>query len=157
MFQIGDYVVCPGHGVGQVNNIETKFIGGDEKQYYIIKIIANGMTVMVPTDSEDGVRNLVGNTAIEEVYNLLQNHDVKVDTSTWNRRHREYLLKVKTGSLTEIADVLRSLLLLKTNKKLSFGEKKMLEQCKGLLVQEIAISSGNKEAEVNGKIDSFFN
>lgn len=157
MFQISEYVVCPGHGVGQVGNIETKVIGGDEKQYYIIKIIANGMTVMVPTDSVDGVRELVTDGDIKEVYELLGNHNVKVDTSTWNRRHREYLLKVKTGSLTEIADVLRSLLLLKTNKKLSFGEKKMLEQCKGLLVQEIAISSGGKETEISGKIDSFFN
>ncbi|MBL7663963.1 MAG: CarD family transcriptional regulator [Bacteriovoracaceae bacterium] len=155
-FQIGDYVVCPGHGVGQISNIETKTLSGVDKSFYIIKIITNGMTIMVPTDSKDGVRGLVSGNEIQEVFTLLANHDVKVDNSTWNRRHREYLAKVKTGSLKEIADVLRQLLLLKISKKLSFGEKKMLEQCKELLVKEISLSSGEAEKEVSGKIDTFY-
>ena len=67
-----------------------------------------------------------------------------------------YLAKVKTGSLVEIADVLRSLFLLKASKKLSFGEKKMMEQCKELIIKEIAISTGDSENDINGKIDSYF-
>jgi len=156
MLNVGDYVVCPGHGVGQIGNVETKELAGEQLSFYIIKIVSNGMTVMIPTNSKDGVRKLVDSSDIHQVFNLLQNHDVKVDNSTWNRRHREYLLKVKTGSLLEIADVLRSLLLLKTSKKLSFGERKMMEQCKDLLVQEIALSSGNSEVDVSGKIDNCF-
>ncbi len=156
MFELGSYVVCPGHGVGQITNTETKDLGGMEKSFYIIKIISNGMTIMVPTDNKEGVRELVTSNEIKEVFTLLNNHDVKVDNSTWNRRHREYLAKVKTGSLLEIADVLRSLFLLKTSKKLSFGERKMMDQCKELISKEIAISTGNPENEIITKIDSCF-
>lgn len=156
MFDLGSYVVCPGHGVGQITNVETKQLGDAEKSFYIIKIISNGMTIMVPTDNKDGVRELVTNNEINEVFILLSNHDVKVDNSTWNRRHREYLAKVKTGSLLEIADVLRSLFLLRTSKKLSFGERKMMDQCKELISKEISISTGNPEKDIITKIDSCF-
>ena len=156
MFDLGSYVVCPGHGVGQITNIETKQLGEAEKSFYIIKIISNGMTIMVPTDNQDGARELVKNSEVKEVFNLLADHDVRVDNSTWNRRHREYLAKVKTGSLLEIADVLRSLFLLKTSKKLSFGERKMMDQCKDLIIKEIAISTGDPEKEISTKIDSCF-
>jgi CarD family transcriptional regulator len=156
MFKIGDYAVCPGHGVGQVCDIEEREIGGEKKFFYIIKVIANGMTVMVPTDSENGIRILVDNKEINEVYDLLQDHDIEIDNSTWNRRYREYMLKIKTGSLLEIAEVLRALFLLKGKKNLSFGEKKMLEQCRELLVQEIAISNGGEKVEIKSNIDNYF-
>ena len=120
MFEIGDYAVCPGHGVGQIVDMEVKEIGEQTLSFYMVKIIANGMTVMVPTSSKDGIRKLVNSDEIDSVYKLLQDHDVKVDNSTWNRRYRDYMEKVKTGSLTEIADVLRSLYLLKSQKNLSF-------------------------------------
>lgn len=156
MFNLGDHVVCPGHGVGQVLSIDQKDIAGQVMSFYTIKIIANGMKVIIPVDSEEGVRELITANEVESVYELLQNHNVKVDNSTWNRRHRDYTLKVKTGSLLEVADVLRQLLLLKTSKKLSFGERKMLDQCKDLIVSEIALSMGDSEGRVSEKIDSFF-
>lgn len=156
MFELGSYVVCPGHGVGQITDIEEKELGDSIKSFYIIKVITNGMTVMVPTDNKEGIRELVSEEEIGNVFELLQDHQVKVDNSTWNRRHREYLTKVKTGSLLEIADVLRSLFLLKTTKKLSFGERKMLDQCRELIVKEVAISTGIVEQDVEGKIDSCF-
>lgn len=156
MFHIGLYVVCPGHGVGQVFEISEKEVGGNKISFYIVKVVSNGMTIMIPVDSKDGIRALVGENEITEVFGLLRNHDVKVDNSTWNRRHREYLAKIKTGSLLEIADVLRSLFLLKHSKALSFGERKMLELCKELLVKEIAISQGSAEGLISGQIDSCF-
>lgn len=156
MYELGSYVVCPGHGVGQITNIEQKELGEVTKSFYIVKIISNGMTIMVPTDNQDGIRELVKESEVLEVFELLKDHDVKVDNSTWNRRHREYMTKVKTGSLLEIADVLRSLFLLKTTKKLSFGERKMLDQCKELIVKEIAITTGDAESDIDGKIDSCF-
>ncbi len=156
MFNLGDHVVCPGHGVGQILSIETKDMGDSKKSFYIIKVITNGMKVMIPVDSNESVRNLVSVDEITNVFSLLRDHNVKVDNSTWNRRHREYTLKVKTGSLLEIADVLRQLLLLKMSKKLSFGERKMLDQCKELLVKEIALSSGSPEPEISNKIDSLY-
>lgn len=156
MFNLGDYVVCPGHGVGQICNVETKELNGEMKSFYIIKVVSNGMKVMIPVDSKEGVRALIPSTEISGVFKLLENQDVKVDMSTWNRRHREYTLKVKTGSLLEIADVLRQLLLLKMTKKLSFGERKMLDQCKELIVKEVALSSGTSEDTISEKIDSLY-
>lgn len=157
MFKIGDYAVCPGHGVGQICDIEERDFGGQKKYFYIIKIIANGMTVMVPTDSETGIRGLVEDSEINAVYDLLGDHDVTVDNSTWNRRYRDYMTKLKTGSIIEIAEVLRALFLLKQKKNLSFGEKKMLEQCRDLISQEISLSKGLDKKDVDGNLDSFFN
>lgn len=156
MFKIGDYAVCPGHGVGQLVDVEDRDLGGESKSFYILKVIANGMTVMVPTDTINGIRGLVGDKEIGEVYELLKEHDVKIDNSTWNRRYREYMLKIKTGSLLEIADVLRALFLLKETKNLSFGEKKMLDQCKDLLAEEISLSAGGDAGEIKGSIESCF-
>jgi CarD family transcriptional regulator len=156
MFNLGDHVVCPGHGVGQICSVDTKELNGEMKSFYIIKVVSNGMKVMIPVDSKDGVRSLIPSTEINGVFKLLEDQDVKVDMSTWNRRHREYTLKVKTGSLLEIADVLRQLLLLKTTKKLSFGERKMLDQCKDLIVKEISLASGAPEGTISEKIDSLY-
>ena len=154
MFQVGDYAVCPGHGVGQIVDIETR--EGCDFSFYMVKIIANGMKVMVPTNSENGIRTLVGDEDVQDVFNVLNNHDVSVDNSTWNRRYRDYMEKVKTGSLVEIAEVLRELFLLKENKNLSFGEKKMLEQCRDLIAQEVSLSGGIETRDVKVKIDSCF-
>jgi len=156
MFNIGDYAVCPGHGVAQVCNIEERELDSGKKAFYVLKLISNGMTIMVPTDSDNGIRPLVNTDEVSEVYSLLKNHDVKIDNTTWNRRYREYMLKIKTGSLLEIADVLRSLFLLKTKKNLSFGEKKMLETCKDLLAQEISLSKQAEKKDVKEMIDSCF-
>jgi len=156
MFNLGDHVVCPGHGVGQVCSVETKELNGEMKSFYIIRVVSNGMKVMIPVDSKEGVRALIPSTDIGSVFELLKDQNVKVDQSTWNRRHREYTLKVKTGSLIEIADVLRQLLLLKMTKKLSFGERKMLDQCKELIVKEISLASASPEGSVSEKIDSFY-
>lgn len=156
MFSIGDYAVCPGHGVGQICDIQEKLVGAENKKFYIIKILANGMTVMVPTESETGIRSLVGNDEISEVYTILNEHNIKIDQSTWNRRYREFSAKIKTGSVIEIAEVLRQLFLLKEKKSLSFGEKKMLDQCRELLAQEFSLSQSEDKTAVNQKINSYF-
>lgn len=156
MFKVGDYAVCPGHGVGQICDIEERAFGEETKYFYIIKILANGMTVMVPTDTEAGIRELVDDPQIEGVYELLKDHDVKLDYSTWNRRYRDYMTKVKTGSILEIASVLRELFLLKEEKNLSFGEKKMLDQCKDLVAHEISICSGLERNKINKDIENCF-
>jgi len=156
MFTIGDYAVCPGHGVGQVVDIEERDLGGSVTNFYIVKIIANGMKVMVPTSSENGIRKLVEENEVGGVFDVLKDHDVDVDNSTWNRRYRDYMLKVKTGSLVEIAEVLRALFLLKQKKNLSFGEKKMLDQCRDLIAQEVSISEGREANLIKNDIDGCF-
>lgn len=156
MLQVGDYAVCPGHGVGQVVELQEKDFGGEKKYFYAIKVVNGGMTVMVPTDSKGGVRALASTKDIEEVYSVLSQQDVEIDTSTWNRRYREYMEKIKTGSLVEIAEVLRALFLLKINKSLSYGEKKMLNHCSDLLAQEISLAGGGESDDVRSKIESYF-
>ena len=156
MFEIGDYAVCPGHGAGQITRIEKKEHDNKIRPFYIIRILANGMTIMVPTDSENGIRDLVPPQDIDDIYQLLEDHKIELDMSTWNRRYRDYMAKIKTGSLLEIADVLRTLFLLKETKNLSFGEKKMLEQCRDLLIQEIALSGGKNKTVIKERIDSCF-
>lgn len=156
MFNIGDYAVCPGHGVGQVCDIEEREAGGKKQSFYILKIVSNGMTIMVPTASENGIRALVEEEEVERVYKLLQDHDVEIDNSTWNRRYREYMNKIKTGSLLEIAEVLRALFLLKDKKNLSFGEKKMLDQCQELIAQELSLSHGMDVKSIKTRIESCF-
>ncbi len=156
MFKIGDHVVCPGHGVGHICDIEERNYGGDKKSFYSVEILSNNMTIMVPVDSEHAIRALVKEEEVQKVYDLLRDHNVTIDQSTWNRRSREYISKIKTGSLEEIARVLRELFLLKTQKTLSFGEKKMLEQCKNLLVEEISLLKGNEAKYIKKDIDSCF-
>lgn len=149
-------MVCPGHGVGEIVGVKERDVDGESKSFYDVTILGSGMKVMIPTDTKDGLRSLVSQEEVREIFKLLGDHDVKLDMSTWNRRYREYLFKIKTGSLLEIADVLRSLFLLKHIKSLSFGERKMLEQCKVLLVTEIALSQGKPEDQVGSTIESYF-
>ena len=156
MFKVDDYVVCPGHGVGQITAIEGRSVNGEEKSFYVIKILTGGMTIMVPTSGEAGIRELVDQEKVKKVFELLENHKVTLDTSTWNRRYRDYMSKIKTGSLLEIADVLRTLFLLKGTKNLSFGEEKMLNYCRDLLIQEIALSRGENKTDIKERIDSCF-
>lgn len=155
-FQIGEYAVCPGHGVGQVRAIEDRDFGGEKKSFYIIRVLSNGMTVMVPTNATSEIRALISPGDIQKVYQLLKDHQVTLDQSTWNRRYRDYMNKIRTGSLLEIADVLRALFLLREIKSLSFGEKKMLDQCRNLLIQEISLSVGKNKTDVEKRINSCF-
>lgn len=149
-FKVGDNAVYPSHGVGVIRRIEEKKISGQIKKFYVLQVIENGMNIMVPTDNTSGVglRALVSEKDVDNIFNILRQKDIKIDRTTWNRRYREYMEKIKTGSVTEIAEVLRNLFLLKHSKDLSFGEKKMFDTAKGLLVKEISIAHSRPEAEI---------
>lgn len=153
-FKVGDNAVYPSHGVGVIKRIEEKVISGKKKSFYVLQVIENGMTIMVPTDNTIGVglRALVSKKEVDEVYGILRDKKVKIDRTTWNRRYREYSEKIKTGSVIEIAGVLRNLYLLKNSKDLSFGEKKMFDAAKNLLVKEISLSGALSEAEVEAEV-----
>ncbi len=155
-FEVGEYVVCPGHGVGQICDVEEKVVGGSNTSFYHVKIISNGMKIIVPTNSRSHIRRLIEKDEIGQVFQLLSDHDVFVDNSTWNRRNRDYTNKIKTGSILEIAEVLRALFLLKNRKNLSYGEKKMLDQCKELIAEEIALSNGREKIQINTEIEQCF-
>jgi len=158
MFKVGDLAVYPAHGVGIIEAIEKKEILGKEHQCYVMRIIDNGMTIIIPTSNTKavGLREIIDHEEIPKIFEILSKRDVEIDTQTWNRRYREYSEKIKTGSVYEIAGVLRDLVLLKYDKDLSFGERKMLDMAKHLLVKEISIAKNSDEAEVEAEIQRLF-
>ncbi len=157
-FKVGDMAVYPGHGVGVVEGVETRDIAGSRQTFYVLKILENGMTIMVPTSNADsiGMRNLISTAQADEIYDVLLERDVALDKQTWNRRYREYMAKIKTGSPYEVARVLRDLFVLKGDKALSFGERKMFDMAKGLLLKELAIAANQTEAEVEARFAEIF-
>ena len=157
-FGAGDMVVYPGHGVGKINQLLTKNISGSEQQFFEILIVDTGMRIMIPVMQAEavGLRKVVDRKAVDKVYKILKERRGKIDTQTWNRRFREYSQKIKTGSVYEIAEVLRDLSVLSVDKELSFGEKKMLDTAQNLLVSEIAIAKARTHERVMGEIQSFF-
>jgi len=157
-FRVGDKAVYPAHGVAEVTGIETKEISGTKHTFYILRILENGMRIMVPTKNaaQVGLRAIVGKSEVKEVYGILKSRDVTVEGQTWNRRYREYMEKIKTGSVFEVAEVLRDLSLLKHGKDLSFGERKMLDTARSLLVKELAVAKSAKEEKVARELEEIF-
>jgi CarD family transcriptional regulator len=157
-FRVGDKAVYPAHGVAEVTSIETKEISGNKCSFYMLRILENGMRIMVPTKNAAavGLRAVVKKNEIKEVYDILRSRETSVDSQTWNRRYREYMEKIKTGSVYEVAEVLRDLSLLKHGKDLSFGERKMLDTARSLLVKELAIAKAAKEEKIQKEIEEIF-
>jgi CarD family transcriptional regulator len=155
MFKVGDVVVYPAHGVAEIQSIEDREISGTKLSFMIMKVLDTMMTVMVPVSNINnvGIRPLINKIEIETVYSILKQKDVQIDNQTWNRRYREYMEKIKSGNSTEIAEVLRDLNILKKGKELSFGERKMYDTAKTLLINEIFISKKLDKALVEKKIN----
>ena len=157
-FNIGDKAVYPGHGVAEVMGLERREIAGSAMEFYVLRVLENDMKVMVPKSNAMavGLRRIVGAQQIEEVYSVLTRRGEKISTATWNRRYREYMEKIKTGSLMEIAAVLRDLCILRSDKDLSFGERKMLDTARTLLVQELALAKSVADTAVVQELDAMF-
>ncbi|MFZ3231659.1 MAG: CarD family transcriptional regulator [Pseudobdellovibrio sp.] len=150
-FKVGDHAVYPGHGVGRISSIEYKEILGTKHEFYSVQILETGMKIMIPATNikSVGLRHLISKEEAQKVVDILKDKNVKIDTQTWNRRYRDYMEKIKTGSVYEIAEVLRDLYVLKVDKELSFGEKKMLDTAKNLLLKEL-----NLAPDVNNVVNS---
>jgi CarD family transcriptional regulator len=158
-FKVGDKAVYPGQGVGEVLGIEHKEVAGQRQSFYVLKILDNGMKIMIPINkvNQVGLREIIGDDAVKQVYSILREKDISVDSTTWNRRYREYMEKIKTGSVFEIAEVLRDLYLLKGDKDLSFGERKMLDTARSLLIKELSLAKDCDEADIEGDLKRIFN
>jgi CarD family transcriptional regulator len=150
MFKIGDKVVYPAHGVGEIEAIRTHVISGTEKKFYMLRILDSDMKIMIPIDNVQsvGLRRIINKQMVTQVYKVLRQKKVEADQQTWNRRYREYTEKIKTGSVLEIAKVLRDLFVLKGDKELSFGERKMLDTARNLLVKELSIARSHSEEKI---------
>ncbi len=158
MFKVGDLAVYPAQGVGVIEAIENREVMGNRRLFYIMKIMGNGMKIMIPMDGADavGLRGVIDRAEIPKVYAILRNKDVTIDKQTWNKRYREYLEKIKTGSVFEIARVLRDLFILKSDKNLSFGERKMMDTAKSLLIKEISVASNSEETKIEQDLKMIF-
>lgn len=159
MFNVGDLAVYPAHGVGLIEGIEKKSISGIENIFYVIRILDNDMKIMIPKKNAEqvGLRKVISGNEVEQVYAILEEKDIEFTPQTWNRRYREYMDKIKTGSIFDLAAVLRDLYILQMDKPLSFGEKKMLDTAKGLLVKELSVAKEKREEEITEGIESIFN
>jgi CarD family transcriptional regulator len=159
MFKVGDLAVYPAQGVGRIEAIETREISGQKLNYYIMKILENNMTIMIPVNNVEsvGVRDIIDNEEVAKVYAIMKKRDIPADNQTWNRRYREYMEKIKTGSAYDVAEVLRDLYLLKEEKELSFGERKMLDTAQSLLLTELSIAKKTDENTIMSEIKAIFN
>ena len=157
-FAVGDKAVYPVHGVAEVVALEQRDVGGSKVPVYILKILDSGMKIMIPTTNAGsvGLRDLITSKQVKEVMEILKSRDIPRDTQTWNRRYREYMEKIKTGSVFEIAEVARDLSVLRATKDLSFGERKMLDTARGLLIKELAIAKGVGEDKIGAEVDAIF-
>lgn len=157
-FKKGEKVVYPAHGVGVIDEIGNKLISGTERRYYTLRILDSEMKIMIPTENVGavGLRRVIGRDMVDKIYKILRQKKVEVDSQTWNRRYREYTEKIKTGSPLEIAKVLRDLLVLKGDKELSFGERKMLDTARSLLVKELSIARSHPEEKIMEELNTIF-
>jgi CarD family transcriptional regulator len=158
-FNVGDKAVYPAHGVGIIRDVISVEVDGLKATFYVLKILDNGITIKVPVNNARtiGMRPVIQPEQVDKVREILQDRNVPTDNQTWNRRYREYMSKIKTGDPIEVAKVLRDLALLKSEKALSFGERKMFDQARRLLVQEIAVARDSNEKVVGEEIDGLFN
>jgi len=138
-FQVGDKVIYPNHGLGVVQGIETKTILGTTCGFYHLKMVANETTVLVPVDNVDGVglRRAIGDEEIDRLFTLLG--DGKIDNhQNWKGRFKDNSDRMRTGSIYDVVEVLKSLTFLARSKNLSFREKRMLDRAKFLVISEVA-------------------
>src|SRR5579862_6219264 len=153
-FELGDHVVYPHHGAGQVKAKEIKEIFGQRREYLTIKILHNDMTVMVPTENAAlaGLRRVIDEETVEKVLNVLRD-DVSDMPKNWNRRFKHNRDKIKTGDIYELAEVVRNLALRENEKGLSSGEKQMYTRAKKILASELMYALDKDEAEAEAYLD----
>ncbi len=154
-FREKDKVVYPAHGLGIVEAIQVRNVSGSPQKFYMISIVETGMKIMVPVSQAKtvGLRRVVDPSTVDKVYAILKDKDVEIDNQTWNRRYREYTQKIKTGSVLEIASVIRDLTVLKIDKELSFNERRMLDSAQGLLVKELSIAKSSPEDTIREELE----
>lgn len=158
IFKVGDNAVYPSHGVGVVRGVQEKDIGGRKRYFYILQLLESGSTILIPTDKvkDVGLRAIIAKKDVPKIYKILKTKEITVDNQTWNRRYREYMEKIKTGSVYEIAEVLRDLYRLKLDKDLSFGERKMLDTAKSLLIKELSLAQQTREDVIENELKTIF-
>jgi len=153
-FSIGDKVVYPNHGVGIIEQISSRTIDNHVEKFYLLKIKASSLKVMVPFHNVEtvGLRRVVRNGEVQKIIEFLSDGKCE-NAADWKDRFKDNSDKMRTGSLLDVAIVLKGLLLLGQTKSLSFREKKMLERTRYLLVSELAMSKNVEESVIEDLLD----
>jgi CarD family transcriptional regulator len=157
-FQIGDKVIYPNHGLGIIERIEEKTILGTTCGFYSLRIASNETMVLVPVGNADsvGLRRAIGDTEVDRLFRILG--DGKIDSQqNWKGRFKDNSEKMRSGSIYDVADVLKSLTLLSKSKSLSFREKRMLDRARFLIITEVSEVTRDKNDSVEGKVDQALN
>jgi CarD family transcriptional regulator len=151
--------VYPAQGVGVIEAIESKEFVGQKLDFYVLRIVDSDMTIMIPVNNVDsvGMRTLIDKDRVRTVYDILRDktHN-QGNLASWSRRQRDYNEKIRSGDVFEVAEVLRELYMIREEKELSYGEKKVLELARKLVVKEIALADGKDEQQVVDRVESFF-
>ena len=154
MFHVGQLAVYPAHGVGRIESVQNREVSGTPEPFYIMRLLDTDMIIMIPTNNARniGLRDVIDNQEVSEIYEILRSRPGRLNNQTWNRRYRDYMDKIKTGSPFRVAEVLRDLTLLKSEKDLSFGERKMLDTAKNLLIKELSLVNKKEETEIEAQL-----
>jgi CarD family transcriptional regulator, regulator of rRNA transcription len=159
MFKVGDRAVYPTQGLGVIEAVEAREFSGERNQFYVLRIVDSDMTIMVPVANAEqvGLRTVIERDRVSSIYTMLEEkHENGGAVASWSRRQREYNEKIKSGDLLEVAQVLRELYLIKEGKDLSYGEKKVLDLARRLLVKELAFAEGRDEDQVAERVERIF-
>lgn len=154
-FVVGQKAVYPARGIAEVIGVEQKEIQGRVQRFYVLQLQETGPRILVPVDKVDhvGLRPVAGDAEVEEVLQILSERAVTLDRQTWNRRYRGFMEKIKSGSIFEVTEVFRDLYRLKSTKALSFGERRMLDTARDLIVHEISAARHQDVATVTEQLE----
>lgn len=157
-FKVGDLAVYPAQGVAEFTGIEAKQIMGTEQSFYVLRVLDSKKKIMIPINKLEriGLRDVIEEDQVPRVYEILRERDVKLNEQIWLRRYQSYTDKINSGIIQEVAEVMRDLILRKYEKPLSFGEQKMLDQARRLVIQELSIAKQMEKDEVEAELDQIF-
>ncbi len=155
MFKENDLVVYPGCGIGKIIRIEEKEIAGTKVLSYVCKLLDRNTEFIIPQHSVNKVklRPIISKSSVPQVFKILQEPKKVCFNGSWNKRYKEYTERLRSGDIFELASLLRELYEISKKKPLSFGERKLFEQAKNLLIAEISLATGRSEKELDKEID----
>ncbi|MBP7175236.1 MAG: CarD family transcriptional regulator [Thermoclostridium sp.] len=154
MYDIGDKIVYPMHGAGVIESIEEKEILGEKKSYYIMKMPVGEMKVMIPINCAGnvGIRDVIDKSIADRVFRSLEGSIIE-QSANWNKRYRENMIKIKSGNVFDVAEVVKHLIIRERQRGLSTGERKMLNSAKQILISELVLAENMMPGEVEEMIN----
>ena len=157
-FRVGDLVVYPAQGVTEITAIETRDIDGVQHIFYVLRVVGSEKKILVPIGKEEhvGLRHVMSREDVNSVFDVLRERNMQFEQETWNRRSRRYMDKIGSGDPVQLAEVLRDFSVLKGEKVLSFGERKMLEMARSLMTQELCVALDKSESEMDAIVEDAF-